>query len=295
MNMKKIHSIQKIIVAVLLSFIIAAFVIPAGAAFAYGGNQLWDSYDMPSTRQKDRLYDQAGLLTPSEQADILAKLDSVSEKHQCNVVILTVDDHTGPIQDFADDYFDYNGFQADYDSDGILFMLSMYDREYAFSTCGRAIQAFTDYGQDAMFNEMAGYLSQNDYYSAFDRYVSLCDELLRLEEEGTPYDVHSEARIEEPKNYAKAALICVVIGLGFAFIPVGIMASALTSVHKNETASGYQSHDGLKLTLHQDTYIRSSTSRTAIPKNDDSRSGSGGSSIHISSSGSSHGGSHGHF
>ena len=96
----------------------------------YAAEILWDSYEVPSTRQKPRLVDNADLLTSSEEETLLALLDETSAKWQCNIAVLTVESHDGSIQDFADDYFDYNGFQADYDGSGILFMLSMADRAY---------------------------------------------------------------------------------------------------------------------------------------------------------------------
>ena len=291
--MRKMNKTKKLIAACLLVIFGCLFFLPGTLSYAYD-DELWDSYEMPDSRQKDRLYDGADLLDDSEESSLLQRLNSVSEKHQSNVVILTVDDHNGSVQDFADDYFDYNGFQADYDGSGILFMLSMYNREWAISTSGSAIDAFTDYGQEYMTGEMLPYLSSGDYYSAFNTYIDIADNLLTMYEEGTPYDVDNS---KDPGELKVVAIASIVIGLILGLIIVGIMAAQLHSVHMNASAAGYQAHSGINMQLHRDTFLRASTSKRPIPRDDGSRSsgGGGGSSTHTSSSGSSHGGSSGHF
>ncbi|ADL32959.1 hypothetical protein bpr_I0210 [Butyrivibrio proteoclasticus B316] len=288
--MRIIIKIHKKIALALLAIMIAAFCVPTVTSFASDG-QLWDDYVMPSTRQKERLLDNAELLTASEKQEILGLLNSISSTHQANVAILTVNSHRGSIQDYADDYFDYNGFQADYDGSGILFMLSMEDREWAISTHGTAAYVFTDYGQEELMDEMIPYLRDDDYYDAFKAFIDVSERYFTLYEEGTPYDV--DYKDTSPAAVTRALLICILIGLVIGFIPIGIMSLDLKSVKASVNAAGYQIHNGLHMGLHTDTYIRSSTSRTKIPENN-SNSG-GGSSFHVSSSGSSHGGSSGHF
>ena len=289
--MRIIIKIHKKIAIALLAIMIAAFCVPAVTSFASDG-QLWDDYVMPSTRQKERLLDNAELLTASEKQEILDLLNSISSAHQSNVAILTVNSHRGSIQDYADDYFDYNGFQADYDGSGILFMLSMEDREWAISTHGTAAYVFTDYGQAELMDEMIPYLGDGEYYDAFKKFIDVSERYFTLYESGTPYDI--DYKDTSPAAVRKAFLICLLIGLIVGLIPIGIMSLDLKSVKANANAAGYQIHNGLHMGLHTDTYIRSSTSRTKIPEKDSSSS-SGGSSFHVSSSGSSHGGSSGHF
>ena len=291
--MKRIQKL-KTFAGTLLVMILVGMILSPLAALA-SSTDYWDSYEIPQTRQKERLLDAADLLTDSEETELLKKLDSISNTHQSNVVLLTVNEHSGTIQDFADDYFDYNGFQADYNSSGILFMLSMEDREWAISTCGSAIEAFTDYGQEYMMDQMLPYLKDDDYYGAFNEYIDVADRLLTQYEQGTPVDVGRP--IKEPKNPLAGAAVSLLIGIVVALAAVAVMARNLHTVHMNTSAAGYQSHSGIKMKVHHDTYVRTTTARTKLPEHDDSRGGghSGGSSIHTSSSGSSHGGSHGHF
>ncbi len=260
---------------------------------SFASYDLWDSYTVPSTRQKPRLLDNADLLSDSEEQEILFLLDQTSQKWGCNLVLLTVDDHNGDIQSFADDYFDYNGFGADYNGSGILFMLSMYDREYAFSTRGEAIRAFTDYGLDYLIDEMSGDFRDNDYYSAFKTYVSSCDSLLYQYSQGSAYDVNSK-KIRTDSDYVRFGIYSILIGLGVALIPILKMKSDLHTVKMNSGATGY-SKQGIRVLTSQDLFLHKTVSKTPIPRNDSSKGSFGGSSTHTSSSGSTHGGSSGHF
>ena len=291
--MKTILQIKKYIAGAFLLVLLGTLLIPVHTASAYS-NVLWDSYTMPSSRQKERLYDGAELLSASQQADILEKLNELSQKHNSNIAILTVNEHSGPIQDYVDDYFDYNGFQADFDGNGVLFMISMNTREWAISTSGSGIYAFTDYGQEQMMDKMSPYLSGGDYYTAFNKYIEVADFYFTQYEMGNPYDYGFKDT--SPSALIKVGIICVGIGLVLALIPLAVMAASLNDVHKSTDASGYQTHNGLHMSTHSDHYLRTSTSKTRIPDQRSSGGGhSGGSSVHFSSSGSSHGGSHGHF
>ncbi|WP_024865871.1 TPM domain-containing protein [Butyrivibrio sp. FCS014] len=290
---------QKKFAGIMLVMIILALLLPFSSLAA--GQQLWDSYEVPNTRQKPRLVDQADLLSDTEEKNLLSTLDSLSAKWKCNIVVLTVDSHTGPIEAYADDYFDYNGFGADYSESGILFMLSMEDREWAISTAGDAIRVFTDYGQDYMFNQMRGDLSDGDYYGAFNTYATVCDKLLDQAASGTPYDVNQpQLRVRTASDYLAYLGYSVIIGLVVALFPILKMKSDLKTVHMNASASGYQSQQGMRMSVNSDRLVNKTLSKTPLPKDNDSSSSrgggwSGGSSTHTSSSGHSHGGSHGHF
>jgi uncharacterized protein len=290
--MKKNLRIKALIKTLLLIAVVSVVLISHGSVIAYAADY-WDSFEIPDSRQKERLLDDADLLNDNEEAKLLDRLNSISNDHSSNVVILTVPYHSGRIQDFADDYFDYNGFQADFDGSGVLFMLSMSDREWAISTSGNAAYAFTDYGQEYLMDQMLPYLSDGDYYDAFSKYLDVADRFLTLYEQGTPYDVDNA---KAPKNPVAGAFVSLLIGMVVAFAVVAFMAKDLHTVHMNASAAGYQSHSGIKMAVHHDTYVRTTTARTKLPENDGNRGGhSGGSSMHTSSSGSSHGGSHGHF
>ena len=66
---------------------------------------------IPEERQLPRLVDKAGLLNESEASNVLSKLDTISEELKFDVIVVTVNSLDGktPTQ-YADDFFDYNGY-----------------------------------------------------------------------------------------------------------------------------------------------------------------------------------------
>ena len=115
-----------------------------------------------------RLVDQAELLTAEEQQQIQAKLDEVSELHHCDAVVMTVNSLEGKTAtEYADDAFDYDGYGLGEDKAGILFLVDMGDRNWATSTHGYAITAFTDAGLSYIEEKLVSYLGDGEYAEAF--------------------------------------------------------------------------------------------------------------------------------
>lgn len=93
--------------------------------------------------EQQYVIDNADLMSSSEEAALEEKAQALRQEYGMDVVILTVDSLDGKRpQEYADDYYDYNG----YANDGVLFLLSMEERDWYISTKGNAIYALTDYG-----------------------------------------------------------------------------------------------------------------------------------------------------
>jgi uncharacterized protein len=293
--MIRLNRIRNTIITLLLSMILALLVVPATTLAT--DEPLWEGNTVPSTRQKDRLVDKADLLTDDQEKDLLDTLDSISRKWNCSICVLTVDSIQGDVQAFADDYYDYNGMGAEFDDSGFIMVISMEDRDWVFSSDGYAKRAITDYGRDYIVSEMMDNLRSGNYYEAFNDYAEAADYLLKFyDENGTAYDVG----YKPPKTTAdriRYLFYSLGIGLLIALFPILSWKADLKTVKMNNSAANYRAHNGLNLRVHTDRFINKTVTRTAIPKSDDSSRGGGygGTSIHTSSSGHSHGGGHGHF
>lgn len=254
-----------------------------GSVAAYGGGH-------PS-----RLIDEGDLLTEEEEHELTEKLDQISERQQCDVIIVTANSLNGKTAtEYADDYFDYNGYGLGNKKDGILLLVSMKERTWAISTHGAAIDAFTDAGQEAMTDQFVPKLSEGDYFDAFDQFAELCDDFLIQAATGEPYDVHNLDSEEDSDILAIPGVMPgLAIGSGclLAFIIVSVMKGTLKSVRGQAAASSYVRPGSLHITKSYDYFLYRHVSKTAKPKNNDS----GGSSTHVSSSGETHGGSSGSF
>ena len=132
---------------------------------------------IPDNRLLPRLTDEADLLSDSEETDLLAKLDEISDRQKCDVVVATVNSLEGKTaMEYADDFYDYNGYGYGEERDGIILLISMEDRDWWMSTCGYGITAFTDAGQKYMSDKFIPMVSDGEYADAFTKYADLCDD-----------------------------------------------------------------------------------------------------------------------
>lgn len=243
-----------------------------------------------------RIADWAELLSESEEAELSDRLDEISERQKLDIVIVTLESLEGAdIVAYADDFFDYNGYGFGEKKDGVIFLMSMEERDWCISTSGYGITAFTDAGQEYLSEKMVPYLSDGAYAEAFQIFAGQCDDYITQARAGTPYDVDNIP--VEPFSPLGALLIAVVAGFVVSLIATGIMRLSLHSVFSQTAADSYMKKDSLRLTKNYDLFLYKNVTRTERPKETStSTSGSsGGSTTHISSSGNTHGGSKGKF
>ena len=103
------------------------------------------------------VYDFAELLENEEALE--AEIAELRERWTIDVVIVTTDDaHGKSSMEYADDFFDYNGFGYDKPmGDGVLFLIDMDNRQIWISTCGKAIIYFTDSRIDEALDDIIEY------------------------------------------------------------------------------------------------------------------------------------------
>ena len=245
---------------------------------------------IPDHRLQPRLVDDADLLTEAEENELLAKLDEISERQQCDVAVVTVPSTEGKTpMEFADDFYDYNGYGMGENADGILLLISMEDRDWWMSTSGFGITAFTDAGLEYISEKFLTPLSDGKYAQAFETYAKYCDEFLTQAKTGEAYDTG-----HMPKGTVAPIWILIDLAIGWfaAFIMASVKKNKLTTVRKKYTAEDYVVPGSLQLYVNTDRFITMSTTTRHIERDTSSSSGS---STHTSSSGSTHGGSGGKF
>ena len=259
------------------SFVICLVLSMFNAVTIYGAND-------------NKVVDDADLLSDYEEQELESMAMDIVERYNFDVVIVTTNTLEGksPMA-YADDYFDYNGYGIGENFDGILFLVSMEDRDYWFSTCGYGITAFTDYGIEQIGDKCAEYLSDGNYYYAFDEYIEQVERYLDKAATGKPYDVNNK----DVSILNIIFKILMITGFSFiaGFITVTIMKSGMNTVKGNNAAREYIRQGSFNLTKQADVFLYSNVSKVRK----DTSSGSGGSSRHRSSSGRSHGGGGGKF
>ena len=245
--------------------------------------------EIPNERLLPRFVDDAGLLTQEEGNTLLIQLDELSERHNFDVVIVTVEslgEYTA--EEFADDTFDYYGFGMGPDYDGILFLISTEYRDFAISTHGFGIYTFTDSGQDYIISQISDYLKADNFNEAFVTFAELCDNFITMAKAGEPYDTANIPK--EPMPMLPRIIFSIAAGCLLGLIPAGKLKKQLKTVNAAKSANVYVRDGSLTVNESRDYFINRSVTKTKIVSESSS-----GSSTHRSSSGRTHGGSSGKF
>jgi len=240
------------------------------------------------------LFDEPDLLTDSEESSLVAELEEIAWQYQMEVVIAAVET-TGDssVMEYADDFYDYNGYGYGENYDGLILLVDMGSRDWWISTCGAAIYAFTDAGIDYIGEQIVPYMSDGDFYAAFHEFAGQCRAFMAQAETGDPYDSHNLPQAPKaPFNGVTAFIIAVIAGFIIGKIYTGSLKGQLKSVQAQKAAAGYVKNGSMNITDSRDFFLYRHVTRTA---KETSSGGGGGSSTHRSSSGRTHGGGGGKF
>ncbi len=247
---------------------------------------------------KERLIDEDQLLTEEEREILRGRIDEASDRNGIDIVILTTESLDGESSEaYADDYYDENG----YSEDGILLLVAMEEREYAISTKGTPMYVFTQNALRNIEDDFLPYLSDGYYYEAFDSFISDVDsyyaqhkndDFSQYENQGNEGYVDGDREESKPSIF-RFFPISAILGIVFSFFSTGQKKAALTSVDKQTYASNYVINENM--TKRNDVFLYHTVTRNRKPKDRNRDHDGGFSGGHVSSSGSTHGGSHGHF
>ena len=218
------------------------------------------------TENEQFLYDEADLLTDSEEVTLVEKLKDVSRA--CNaqlVVVTTASMDGGDIDSYVDYLYDSMGFGYGENHDGVLLLVCMDPREYRILSNGYAGTAIGPDQIDTLCDFMETYLPNGHYTSAFHSFADQSGEFLEYYLMGSPFKVG--------KSLAISLIIGIIAGLIVAFILKG----QLKSVRKQDQAYGYEKPGSMTVNLQYDIFLYRTVTRTKKQKQVESTSsGSGG-------------------
>ena len=242
---------------------------------------------------KDYVVDNADLLTQTEENELSEKLQDISDELQFDVVVVTTNS-TGSktATEYADDYFDYNGYGRGSNNDGALFLVDMGDRKWAISTSGYGIEAIVDSALDDMEEEIVPYLKSGDYDGAFNEFADLTYDIVNDAKNGKSYSNSTTSTTKNHKDIGTNLIVAFSIGAGISLIIILVYRSKLKPVKFQKEAKEYIVPGSFNLRRSDDVFLYFNITKVPIPKNNDNDDSG---SFHSSSSGSSHGGSSGSF
>ena len=245
----------------------------------------------PRVDADKKIYDFADLLTDSEEERLYGEVKSFIETYNMDMVIVTIDDNNkSTSQDWADDFYDYNDFGVGNTYDGLLFLIDMDKRNMWISTTGHAILVYSDIRIDNILDDTYEQISKKDYYMCSTVFIK---DAKKYAKQGVASS-NKNYKIDSNGEYVKVE--------PFPIFPIMVVSSIATliffliararhrTIAKATKASQYLVKNSLDLSVRDDKFINTHTSKTYSPQSSGGGSSGGGSSTHHSSSGGCHGG-----
>ena len=248
---------------------------------------------MSGTVAAERMYpllvDDADLLSADEEAALLAKLEEISSRQGMDVAVITVNTlGSRDVQTYTDDFYDYYGYGRGESKDGVMFLISMGERQAHMTAVGSGITAFTDAGRDFILDEyVMPLIKAESYAEAFDAFAEQCDGFITRAKNGEPFDVGNMPKGEFKRPDDIWLIAAIAVGVIATVLVSKKLTGQMKTVESKAEASDYAVPGSMVITGRYDNFVTTRTTRTAIQK----ESSGGGSSTHTSSSGSTHSGS----
>lgn len=235
-----------------------------------------------ATSQINNITDVAGLLTESEWETLERQARTLSEEYSFGVYVIAVDDYEdyayGDVQDAAEAL--YHGYElgVGVDRDGILLLLSMYDRDYSLIANGDlGHYAFNEEGREALTEFFLDNFADDDWYGGFSDYLKWCGNYLEAAQNGEPFSANNPPMDAAGKMSAILIRVAVILLLPLiiAFIVIRILGSKMRSVATATQAKRYIKGN-LILTGQHDRYTHTTETREKV-KSESGNSKSSGS------------------
>ena len=207
------------------------------------------------------VYDEAGLLTAQEAADLSGRLAGLSGTYNAQLVVVTIPSAEGNDPDEIVEYFyDNMGFGYGEDLDGVLLLVCMDPREYRILSNGYCSEAIDPADINAIGSVIVDDLSEGNYADAFDTFAEKCEYYLDGHLNGFPF------------NFGMNLMIALMVGLIAGLLTAKSLKGQLKTVHKKNEAKNYVKAGSLKLHTQNDVFLYRNIQRTAKPKENNTRS-----------------------
>lgn len=241
---------------------------------------------------EERVYDEAGLFSDTQIGSLENEIASLRQSIKLDFVIVTTNETNGKkTAEYADDFYDKNGFGFGKDKSGILFLINMENRQIYLSTSGSAIHFYTDNRIDTMLNLIANYMVDNNYFRATVTFLTYAEEyyIKGIPDEHYVYDsetgkvskYYSLTNSERAFAFWVPTVVCLV----FILTVVGKY-----SIKAKINPYPFRQQSRLEITQTEDVFLGATTTSRQISTNSGGGGSGGGSSTHSSSGGTTHGG-----
>lgn len=258
-----------------------------------------------------RVFDQAGLFSETEIIQLEEKIAQCRKSTKMDVVIVSAyADGERSAEEYADDYYDYGGFGVGKKASGVLLLYYMdgpgqLGGECYISTAGTMINMLTDERIESILDDVYGDLGNRDFAGATEHFLEDVKAYVKEGVESGQYTYDRDTG--EIVRYHSICLYEVAIAMVIAGILAGSVcldikkryAMKQSSREVSNSLQAYRADCAFHFSVAGDKMVNKYVRSVPIPRNTSSGSGgrghsgsssAGRSTIHTSSSGSSHGG-----
>ena len=258
---------------------------------------------------EQRVFDMAGLLSDEEKDKVEESIASSRKKTGMDVVAVTAfHDGKRSAMEYADDFYDQNGYGTGSKKSGVLVLLYMdapgqRGGESWISTSGNMIRILTDSRIEAIQDDMAEYLRYMDYSGAFMRFA---EDIEYYVDQGIQrgqynYDTETgEISVYKSIRWYEAAFALIVPAMIAGSVCLGVKGRYSMKQSQRDRSNAlmaYRADTRFMFSNCNDLLLNKFVTSVPIPRNTGGSGGSGGghsssgrSSTHTSSGGHSHGG-----
>ena len=257
-----------------------------------------------------RVFDQAGLFSETEKIQLEEEIAQCRKNTKMDVVVVSAyaDDRTA--EEYADDYYDYGGFGVGKKASGVLLLYYMDGPgqpggECYISTTGTMINMLTDERIESILDDVYGDLGNRDFAGAAEHFLEDVKAYVKEGVESGQYtydrDTGEIVRYHSIRLY-EVAIAMVIAGISAGSVCLDIKkryAMKQSSREVSNSLQAYRADCAFHFSVAGDKMVNKYVRSVPIPRNTSSGSGgrghsgsssAGRSTIHTSSSGSSHGG-----
>ena len=231
------------------------------------------------------IVDETGVLSSTQIKELSKNIEEVRKKYGFDVAVyIEAKMRSYDEMESADDIYDYYGYGAGENDDGILLYICVDSKKYWITTYADGERIFNENGIKYLEKNIKPKLKDGNYYTAIETFTNLSHELLEMAENGEPFN---------EKQYTLGYILTVIgcgliIPLIIAFALMYMKLSKMKTSVKNDYAANYIKPGSMNIAVSRDIFLYSHIIKTERPKNNTSGS-------HTSSSGRRHGGGGGSF
>ena len=224
-----------------------------------------------------RVVDNANMLSAEERRELSGLLDSYAERHQFDIVVVTVMSLDGrSIRSVAENFYAEHGYGLGNESSGILLLIAYEEGSWRTTTSGLGIDLFTQSRQNSLMADVLPLLGDEEYMRGFVAFANGVDAILREAADSSGVIAAPVSASQANPDFSGMILVSVIIGAVIAGIVMFFLYRSMKSVRSEPLAHGYLRQGSFALTSSRDIFLFRSVSKIPISQNTGGRGGFGG-------------------